>query len=115
MMNGIHVQIEGAGDPVVLLAGLSGNGSGWSDQISRFATGYRTIVPDHPGVGGSRRWTTSASDNTPPPSPVRCATSGVALLIWSGRPPAGRLRWSWRSTIPMWSLAVTRLFLGTGR
>jgi aminoacrylate hydrolase len=53
MMNGVHVQIEGAGDPVVLLAGLSGNGSGWGDQISRFADDYLTIVPDHPGVGGS--------------------------------------------------------------
>ncbi len=53
MMNGVHVQIEGAGDPVVLLAGLSGNGSGWGDQIGRFADDYLTIVPDHPGVGGS--------------------------------------------------------------
>ncbi len=53
MINGIHVQTEGAGDPVVLLAGLSGNGSGWGDQIGRFATDHLTIVPDHPGVGDS--------------------------------------------------------------
>ena len=53
MINGIHVQTEGAGDPVVLLAGLSGNGSGWGDQIGRFATDHLTMVPDHPGVGDS--------------------------------------------------------------
>ncbi len=53
MINGLHVQIEGAGEPVVLIAGLAGNGSGWGDQIDRFAADHLTIVPDHPGVGAS--------------------------------------------------------------
>ena len=44
---------QGAGDPVVLIAGLSGNGRGWGGQIDLFAAGYDTIVPDHPGTGDS--------------------------------------------------------------
>lgn len=44
---------QGRGDPVVLIAGLSGQGRGWGSQVDRFAERFDTIVPDHPGTGGS--------------------------------------------------------------
>lgn len=49
----LHYTRQGDGDPVVLIAGLSGQGRGWGEQIDRFAAGYDTIVPDHPGTGES--------------------------------------------------------------
>lgn len=45
----------GNGDPVMLIAGLSGNGRGWGEQIDRFARDFDVIVPDHPGTGESGR------------------------------------------------------------
>lgn len=49
----LHYETSGSGDPVMLIAGLAGNGKGWGLQIERFASGFATIVPDHPGTGGS--------------------------------------------------------------
>lgn len=46
---------HGTGDPVVLLAGLSGQGRGWGSQVDLFAADFDTIVPDHPGTGDSGR------------------------------------------------------------
>lgn len=43
----------GNGSPVMLIAGLSGNGRGWGEQIERFARDFDVIVPDHPGTGDS--------------------------------------------------------------
>lgn len=46
--------IHGSGDdPVILIAGLSGRGSGWGEQALRFAEDFTTIIPDHPGTGSS--------------------------------------------------------------
>ncbi|MFP3914001.1 MAG: alpha/beta fold hydrolase [Actinomycetota bacterium] len=44
---------QGEGDPVMLLAGLGGQGRGWGAQIERFGGDYDVVVPDHPGTGGS--------------------------------------------------------------
>jgi len=44
---------QGTGDPVVLVAGLGGEGKGWGSQIESFAQDFDTIVPDHPGTGAS--------------------------------------------------------------
>ncbi len=49
----LHYEMSGSGDPVMLISGLSGNGSGWGGQIATFAGTFSTIVPDHPGTGGS--------------------------------------------------------------
>jgi aminoacrylate hydrolase len=49
----LYYEVHGAGDPVVLLTGLSGNGSGWGAHIRLFAEEFLTIVPDHPGAGRS--------------------------------------------------------------
>lgn len=46
---------QGSGEPVMLVAGLSGQGRGWGEQIDLFAQDYDVIVPDHPGTGGSSR------------------------------------------------------------
>lgn len=46
---------NGSGHPVVLIAGLSGRGRGWGDQIDLFARDFDVMVPDHPGTGDSGR------------------------------------------------------------
>jgi aminoacrylate hydrolase len=51
----IHYEVEGTGDPVMLLVGLPGVGKGWGPQISLFAEDFLTIVPDQRG-GGSSSW-----------------------------------------------------------
>jgi aminoacrylate hydrolase len=47
----INFEVHGDGEPVMLLTGLSGNGSGWGSQIESFSRDFLTIVPDHPGAG----------------------------------------------------------------
>lgn len=49
----LHYEMSGSGEPVMLISGLAGTGKGWGVQIERFASRYTTIVPDHPGTGGS--------------------------------------------------------------
>lgn len=46
---------QGSGEPVILIAGLAGQGRGWGPQIDLFARDFDVIVPDHPGTGGSGR------------------------------------------------------------
>ena len=53
MASDVYHEIHGTGDPVLLLAGLSGTGRGWGDQVDRFASEFTTIVADHPGTGDS--------------------------------------------------------------
>jgi aminoacrylate hydrolase len=56
---GISLHYELFGDrrrpPVMLIAGLGGNGAGWGAQIERFAAGHCVILPDHRGTGQSTR------------------------------------------------------------
>jgi aminoacrylate hydrolase len=49
----IHYELQGKGDPVMLITGLGGSGWGWGPQIPRFAKEFLTIVPDHRGAGQS--------------------------------------------------------------
>lgn len=49
----LHYEMAGSGDPVMLIAGLSGNGRGWGVQVDMFASAFTTILPDHPGTGRS--------------------------------------------------------------
>ncbi|HSL24743.1 MAG TPA: alpha/beta hydrolase [Acidimicrobiia bacterium] len=51
--NRVYYDIIGGGDPVMLIAGLSGVGRGWGEHVGRFGSGFTTIVPDHPGTGQS--------------------------------------------------------------
>lgn len=58
--NRLYVQVEGVGDPVMLLHGWPTNGQLWRAQVPVLAETRRVIVPDLPGYGRS-----------PVPSPVR--------------------------------------------
>jgi pimeloyl-ACP methyl ester carboxylesterase len=54
-VNGINInyQIEGQGEPLVLLAGLAMEQNGWQYQVSFFKKQYQTITLDNRGVGKS--------------------------------------------------------------
>ena len=54
-VNGIqlHYEIHGEGDPVMLITGLGGSGTGWAPQAQLFGKDYLTVVPDHRGAGQS--------------------------------------------------------------
>lgn len=49
----IHYEVQGAGDPVMLITGLGGVGRSWGRTIDLFAERYLTIIPDHRGTGAS--------------------------------------------------------------
>lgn len=49
----IHCDIEGEGPAVLLVTGLGGNASFWTEQIARLRSAYRVISYDHRGVGRS--------------------------------------------------------------
>lgn len=46
-------QIRGTGDPLLLLHGFGGCGKDWDPFVERLAEGYRLIIPDLRGHGGS--------------------------------------------------------------
>jgi pimeloyl-ACP methyl ester carboxylesterase len=50
----------GGGVPLLLLHGIPGYGGAWEKVVSKLPTGYRTIVPDLLGFGGSARPTEGA-------------------------------------------------------
>ena len=49
----IHYEISGDGPPLMLVPGLGGNGSFWSNQVEAFRAHFRVIVHDHRGAGRS--------------------------------------------------------------
>ena len=49
----IHYDEAGRGDALLLVPGLSGQGSFWSQQVEAFRTEFRVIVHDHRGAGRS--------------------------------------------------------------
>jgi aminoacrylate hydrolase len=51
----LAVEIEGEGQPVLLIAGLGGRLAFWRRQRSVFAEHYRVILHDHRGTGASTR------------------------------------------------------------
>jgi 3-oxoadipate enol-lactonase len=53
IVNGIrlHYDVAGAGDPVLLIAGLSMPGASWGLQIKALAQAFRVITFDNRGVG----------------------------------------------------------------
>lgn len=56
-VNGIDIAFEeaGTGPPLLLLTGLGGAGRAWGSHRTRFASEFRTVVPDHRGAGGSSK------------------------------------------------------------
>ena len=49
----LHVEVQGTGQPVVLMAGLGGLGAFWQPVIERLAGRFMCITFDHPGMGRS--------------------------------------------------------------
>ena len=45
------VEVDGTGDPVIMIHGLGGTSNVWTPQMSLFADGYQSIRPDLPGAG----------------------------------------------------------------
>ncbi len=61
----MHFELKGSGPPVVLIAGLGGQGSFWHPVMERLARNFTCITFDHPGIGGS-------------PPPVTHTIEGIA-------------------------------------
>jgi aminoacrylate hydrolase len=49
----LYYESTGEGEPLLLVPGLSGQGSFWAQQVKDFARDFRVIVHDHRGTGGS--------------------------------------------------------------
>jgi len=49
----LYVEEHGAGETLLLVAGLGGSGKFWQAQIADFAKHFRVILHDHRGVGRS--------------------------------------------------------------
>jgi aminoacrylate hydrolase len=49
----IYYEEAGAGEPLLLVPGLSGQGSFWGPQVEAFKGDFRVIVHDHRGAGRS--------------------------------------------------------------
>lgn len=52
-IEGLAVEVEGAGDPVLFVHGLGGTSNSWTPQAMALAGRYRMIRPDLPGSGRS--------------------------------------------------------------
>jgi aminoacrylate hydrolase len=50
---GIYYEESGRGEPLLLVPGLSGRGSFWSNQVADFSRDFRVVVHDHRGTGRS--------------------------------------------------------------
>lgn len=51
----MYVEEHGAGEPLLLVAGLGGSGRFWKAQVEPLAQQFRVILHDHRGVGRSGR------------------------------------------------------------
>ncbi|KIZ41892.1 MULTISPECIES: alpha/beta fold hydrolase [Rhodopseudomonas] len=51
----IHYEIAGAGEPVLLVAGLGGVASYWAPNVDALAKSYQLVLHDHRGTGRSTR------------------------------------------------------------
>lgn len=59
----MHFQIQGSGQPVVLMAGLGGLGAFWQPVMAQLAHRYMCITFDHPGMGRSSPCTVHTIEN----------------------------------------------------
>ncbi|WP_029351043.1 alpha/beta fold hydrolase [Bosea sp. 117] len=66
----IHYEVAGAGEPVVLIPGLGGDGRFWEPVAAHLADRFRLIMVDHRGAGRSDR----------PPGPYTIARIAADVL-----------------------------------
>jgi aminoacrylate hydrolase len=59
----LHFQVQGTGQPLVLMAGLGGLGVFWQPVVERLAHGFMCITFDHPGIGRSPPCTVHTIEN----------------------------------------------------
>ena len=79
---GLAVVTEGAGPPLLLVAGYGADASGWRLQVEELSTAYTVVTYDHRGVGDS--WPSHASGL----SIATLAADAHALLAALGHTPA---------------------------
>jgi aminoacrylate hydrolase len=51
----LYFEVKGSGAALLLIPGLGGTGSFWSEQLHQLARRYRVIIHDHRGTGQSSR------------------------------------------------------------
>lgn len=49
----LHCEVQGAGEPILLISGLNGSASFWSGQIAALADSRTVVTYDHRGAGRS--------------------------------------------------------------
>ena len=49
----IYYESKGDGPPLMLVPGVGGGGSFWSNQVDAFSAHFRVIIHDHRGAGQS--------------------------------------------------------------
>jgi pimeloyl-ACP methyl ester carboxylesterase len=47
-----HVTVEGSGQPIILIPGLSSHGSVWNETVAKYKDNYQTYVVTLPGFAG---------------------------------------------------------------
>jgi 2-succinyl-6-hydroxy-2,4-cyclohexadiene-1-carboxylate synthase len=77
LINGIqyHVEVAGAGEPLVLLHGFSGSGANWAEPVAHFARKFRVVTIDLIGHGQ-----TESPDNPKRYAIEQAAADLIAIL-----------------------------------
>jgi pimeloyl-ACP methyl ester carboxylesterase len=74
-VNGLNMyyEIQGLGEPLILIMGLSGRGNDWKQQTTEFKKQYRVITFDNRGVG--------KSDKPPGPYTIKMMAEDLVGLM----------------------------------
>ncbi len=83
----LHYEVNGQGEPLVLIAGFAAGAWSWFKQVEAFSAHFQVITFDPRGIG--------KSDYSARPSDMRVMADDVAGLLW-----AHRLADSWRRSSP---------------
>lgn len=89
-----EVRERGHGQPLLLLHGFTGRGSGWGAHATAFARHFRVIVVDLPGHGRTRPSDPVRGIRPARVSVERTADDLVTILAWADAAPAHVLGYS---------------------